>query len=371
VRSYIAPNNLKGRQAMPSEQNRTAFEYVRFSENRSREEAKRIYNQRIKDAIRIYNKHKESFNHRNCPFCDSTRYSNKKKFHECYGVCVCNRCASYFVNPAPSPAALNDYYNNARCNLLLDRLFKKRQEKTSNFIVDDRVKKVIEYIQILAKNKKNTLKILEVGCGSGSFLSNLKKSVNYLTSDKYKVDYSGIDIDNNAIASRVNEDLNLACSSVEEYSNRKERFDIILHFELIEHLVDPASFMINSKTMLTKNGLMIFTTQNQNGLEMVASDYNSFRLLAHSIFPPMHLNAFSTINIVHFAIRCGFNVLELSTPGKLDVDMVTQTKEYSHDIAFVALSELDSDTKGLIQYLVAKLKASSHMLCVLQANQTA
>lgn len=114
---------------------------------------------------------------------------------------------------------------------------------------------------------------------------------------------------------------------------------------------------------------MIFTTQNHNGLEMVASDYNAYRLLAHCIFPPMHLNAFSTLNIVHFALRCGFNLLEVTTPGKLDVAMITESKEYLEDSGYKVLAELDESIKGLIQYLVVTLKGSSHMQCVLQASE--
>jgi len=358
-----------------TEQNRTEqnkLEYVQFSQNRSSKEAKNIYDQRIKDAINIFQKHNHSFSIRNCPFCDSSSFRNAEKFHECYGVSICNRCSSYFVNPVPSMESLSDYYNNSQCNILLDNLVKKRKAKSADFIIDDRVAKVIDYIASKTNSNQGKIRILEVGCGSGSFLSKLKASIEHLYTNKYNLDYCGIDIDKNAIDSKVNDELNLVCSSVEDYINRDgNSYDIILHFELIEHLIDPSQFMMDSKKLLRENGIMIFTTQNHNGLEMVASDYNSYRLLAHSIFPPMHLNAFSTTNISYFAMKCGFNVLEVSTPGKLDVDMVTETKEYIEDIGFKALASVDNNTKGLIQYLIAKLKVSSHMQCVLQVSNIA
>ncbi len=70
--------------------NKTGFEYVPFSQNRSSKEAKNIYEQRIKDAINIFQKYNNSFSIRNCPFCDSSDFHDAEKFHECYGVSICN-----------------------------------------------------------------------------------------------------------------------------------------------------------------------------------------------------------------------------------------------------------------------------------------
>ena len=97
-------------------------------------------------------------------------------------------------------------------------------------------------------------------------------------------------------------DLELTASNAEAYvKSAAGRYDIILHFELIEHLADPYTFMTSLYSLLKTDGVMFFSTPNADGLEMLASGYNDFRLLAHSIFPPMHLNAFSVSNIGHFA----------------------------------------------------------------------
>jgi hypothetical protein len=100
---------------------------------------------------------------------------------------------------------------------------------------------------------------------------------------------------------------------------------------------------------------------------MLAAGYNDFRLLAHSIFPPMHLNAFSVSNVSHFAIRTGFKVVDITTPGKLDVDMLSLCKN-EIDGGLKLISDLDEDAKGAVQHLVSFLRASSHMRCVLRKN---
>ena len=89
-----------------------------------------------------------------------------------------------------------------------------------------------------------------------------------------------------------------------------------------------------------------------DNLNVASSSYNSYRILAHSIFPPMHLNAFSTTNILHFSLKNGFNLLELTTPGRLDVDMVTITSDFIEDRVFKEVSKLDDMTKGLLQKII-------------------
>ena len=338
------------------------YEYVKFESNRSLEDAEKIFKQRIEDALFVYKKHSSNFLKRNCFICGENNFANLSKFHDSYDIVRCNVCASESVNPVPNNEALNDYYNNGKCNVLLESLLKIRYKKDSDFIIEDRVQIVLDLIE---KIDKDEIYILEIGCSSGTFLSKLKYFINKKYINK-KIHLSGIDIDANAIAGSVDDDLHLSVANAEEYvKNSKFKFDIILHFELIEHLPDPYVFMKSLRNLLNDSGLMFFSTPNANGLEIKAAGYNDFRLLAHAIFPPMHLNAFSSTNITHFAIRSGFKVVEITTPGKLDIDMLSHCENELDDI-LKKISELDEYTKGIIQYLVSYMKCSSHMRCILQ-----
>jgi SAM-dependent methyltransferase len=191
---------------------------------------------------------------------------------------------------------------------------------------------------------------------------------------KYKtIDFEicGIDLDLEAISAKVDDEVNLSCNSAESLSDSAEcenqSYDLILHYELIEHLIDPFVFMGTVKRLLKPNGLCIFTTPNSHGAENLAVNYNSRRLLAHGIFPPMHLNAFNTQNISVFAYRLGFDIVEVITPGKLDVDMITVNKEYLTNDSFKKVANLDDeDIKALIQEYTVACLASSHMQCILR-----
>jgi 2-polyprenyl-3-methyl-5-hydroxy-6-metoxy-1,4-benzoquinol methylase len=340
------------------------FKLMRFTENRSVKAAKKLHEQRIRDVLDIYKRHHRRFIERDCLFCGSSFSFHADKFHGTYGVDRCRRCSSLYVNPVPDLKALEDYYNNAASNKMYNDICKKRGNKKKDFVIDHRVEKAAEHIR--PKKDKKSISILEVGFGYGSFLSKLKS---YMESKQGSglIRYSGIDINKNAAAGLSDEGIEFMHGSVEEFAASKPgSYDIIVHFELIEHLIDPYDFMQKIMSMLKDKGIMIFTTQNIHGLEQAASSFNSRRFLAHGIFPSLHLNAFSITNITHFAIRSGFNILEIDTPGKLDVDILTLTKRYLTEPAFRKLSAFDDDTKGFIQYLISRLLASGHMQCVLQ-----
>jgi 2-polyprenyl-3-methyl-5-hydroxy-6-metoxy-1,4-benzoquinol methylase len=271
------------------------------------------------------------------------------------------------VNPVPTLEALTDYYNNSKCNVMLQELYRKRSTNKASPILDERVKAILSHIRQRAARAGDVVSILEIGCGSGRFLASLK-SVLEKEGLLERVSLAGVDIDQNAVASNTDQSLKLHALPIEVFATQASReYDVILHFELIEHLSDPAALMDNCRRLLKDDGIMVFTTPNAGGLEVIASGYNEFRLIAHSIFPPMHLNAFSTQNISVFALRCGFKIKSITTPGNLDVDMVSLVRDELTDPGFRALAELDDAHKGLFQQLTKQLGCSSHMMVVAAA----
>ncbi|RDU56152.1 hypothetical protein CQA49_01865 [Helicobacter sp. MIT 00-7814] len=152
----------------------------------------------------------------------------------------------------------------------------------------------------------------------------------------------------------------------ENLKNLQTQFDIIVHFELIEHLLDPNAFMQSIRDNLSENGFCIFTTPNAASLELKALDYNKTRLLAHSLYPPMHLNAFSTQNIALFAFKNKFKLKAIDTPGKFDISILSHSADELEDKILRQICAFDEKTKAYLQYLLVYLDASSHMRVVLQ-----
>lgn len=343
----------------------TALKLHRFNENRSLSQANEIFEQRLKDAEYIFDNFSEEFIERACPCCGGKDYVTNDDFHGNYKVRVCRQCRTQYISPAPSARAIQHYYSHGECNRMLTNITANR---ASSFNVDDRVEEIITRLE---NRDKEHFRILEVGCSSGRFLSGLQKALKDRFPNK-KFTLVGIDLDEEAINRAENPEIQFHCLSAEQFVEtalqQSIQFDVIVHFELIEHLLDPIEFVTKLKSLLCKGGYMIFTTPNALGLDNLASDYNTRRLIAHAVFPPMHLNAFSTQNISVLAFKSGFYLCSITTPGKLDVDMVIKNLEFLTDRRFEWLADIDDESiLANIQSLLVLCNASSHMQVVFQS----
>lgn len=144
------------------------------------------------------------------------------------------------------------------------------------------------------------------------------------------------------------------------------KFDIIVHFELIEHLIDPNSFIKSIYENLNQGGLCIFTTPNALGLDSLAIHYNKTRFMAGGIYPPMHINAFSTQNILLFAYRNNFKLKSVETPGKFDMSLLSIHIDGLDDEILREIAQMDNQIKAHMQYLLSYVNGSTHMRVVLE-----
>jgi 2-polyprenyl-6-hydroxyphenyl methylase / 3-demethylubiquinone-9 3-methyltransferase len=335
-----------------------------FNENRSEETALKIYEQRVKDAIIIYEKFKDNFIERDCPYCDANEFSFEEKFLGKYEVVSCLKCNSLYIRMVPDNEALFYYYNNCDCNLMLDDLFRERSKLGEKNVVNKgKLKKVLEILDKCLKKDKKEINILEIGCGSGKFLDLLWNNKN-----EKQIKCYGIDLDGNALSKNENKELDLRLGGAETFVHEK-KFDLIIHFELIEHIINPSRMMGNIYLHLEKGGYCFFSTPNSLGLEIKAIHYNKIRFLAHSIFPPMHINAFNTQNITHFLLRNNFCVKEIETPGVFDVSILLNTMKYETlEEFFSKMKEMEDKYFVFIQKLICFLNGSSHMTCLVQKS---
>ncbi len=335
--------------------------YIKFfKENRTKKQALDLYKLRIKDSNDIYKKFSKNFFFRNCPVCGFDKDIKIEKFNKRYTVVNCVKCNSSFVNPAPNNEALNYYYNNAKCNNgeYLGTILNNRYNK-KNLVASERCLVVLKLIKKML-NKKKKIRVLEIGSHSGAFIHELTNKLSKIKLLK-KVEIIGIDIDKNAIERAVSKNITLKNISLENFIKKnKKLFDIILHFELIEHLPNPFKFCLNVNKILNEKGIMYFHTPNALGLDNITISYNDVRPLAHAIFPPMHLNAFTTQNITHFLIRSGFKVKSVDTPGNYDVDILKQFVKKNSKWSTIRYIK-SNKILAILQSFVRVSCASSHM----------
>jgi 2-polyprenyl-6-hydroxyphenyl methylase/3-demethylubiquinone-9 3-methyltransferase len=117
------------------------------------------------------------------------------------------------------------------------------------------------------------LRILDIGCGAGLLCEPFTR----LGAQVIGVDPSATNIAVAKLhADRSELSIDYRCTTVEEMDVR-ERFDIVLAMEVVEHVTDVGIFLDRCAAMLKPGGLMVISTLNRNwksfALAIVGAEY--------------------------------------------------------------------------------------------------
>ena len=103
------------------------------------------------------------------------------------------------------------------------------------------------------------IKILDIGCGGGLLSEPMKR----LGADVVGIDASKKNIQVAKIHAKKNKlDIKYICTSPENFET-KNKFDVILNMEIIEHVEDVDFFLKSCSKLLKKNGIMFVATLNK------------------------------------------------------------------------------------------------------------
>jgi len=145
-------------------------------------------------------------------------------------------------------------------------------------------------------------KLLDIGCGTGEFLA-MAQDAGYSVTG---IDFSQMTIEIARSQFGLKE---LYPCTVEELVSQKpnEKYDVIVFFELLEHVDDVPGFMSSVKRLLAPGGFIALSVPNRDrwrvnpvGLSVREWDY-----------PPNHFTCWSIPALVNLFTRHGFSVLSV------------------------------------------------------------
>ena len=271
---------------------------------------------------------------------------------------TCTHCETVFYNPRPTREQLRDYYAKAESyTFWAKHIFPKTESARRENIFHPLADKIATY---LSQNNVETDVLMEIGAGSGIFCDEIKRK----------------GIFKRIIAVEPTPDLAQKCrgkelevieAPFEELDLPEESINCIVSFEVIEHVFSPRELVQKSIYLLKKNGLLVLKCPNVTGFD--------FMVLGRQKAPNFgleHINMFNTQSLAILLEKSGFTVLDVTTPGELDADIVrNQALEGKFDIIEhpflkrVLIDEWERLGNAFQRFLADNLLSSS-MLAVAQ-----
>jgi len=193
------------------------------------------------------------------------------------------------------------YFNNS--SLLI-------QEQQSDFF-NSRWEKIYDLSKSFFKSELLDKKVFDIGFGFAQALI-------YFKNKGIKV--AGLEPSDEGVKYAKEQGINNAYQcSIENLEEVKDKHDIVLLLNVLEHLRDPKKVLLDIKSnVLNKNGLLVIDVPN---------DFNDFQIAANNeydlnewwFYPPNHINYFSHDSLKSLLKSCGYKIEYCTSSFPLDL----------------------------------------------------
>lgn len=301
-----------------------------------------------KDIDKYFNK--SVYTNINCPACNTKGVFSFEK--DGFNFDKCKECHTLYLSPRPDKESFNAYYTDSESTKFWATTFYKETQKNRREMLWKPKAKLIN--DALTRFDEEIEMIVDVGGGYGVFIEEFLK----INSLKHLV---------------IEPSSSLSSICREKKLNVKEKFleDIVkseldnskkvyVSFELFEHLHDPRYFLETLYMLMNKGDIFIFTTLSSMGVDIQTLWEDS-----KAVSPPMHLNFLNPKSVSILLNSVGFNILDVSTPGKLDINIMENSLGKVKDRFWRNFLEYSSSNeKDKMQKYLSENGLSSHMMIV-------
>jgi SAM-dependent methyltransferase len=240
-----------------------------------------------------------------CPACNSERTAGSfQKFGMIYHEC--RDCMTLYVSPCPSGEDVLKFYEEAPAeNFWRNNLAKIAVDKREQKIILPRIEWMLEAAQeYLSTAPKAVAFLHSPELGYAKFINKKINTVYFIhpfVSEEALASYPSLNI-----LSRLDE--------------LPESLDLITLFESLDHIPETQDFLSKVYNALKPGGLCFITSILSSGINILLLKEH-----ASNLFPPDRLNLFSVEGLNQLFSKYDFEVLEFSTPGILDMEMLQQS----------------------------------------------
>ncbi|HEX7900446.1 MAG TPA: methyltransferase domain-containing protein [Planctomycetota bacterium] len=250
--------------------------------------------------------HKAKFVKAACPACAADR--PRPAFEKMgFSYVVCSRCETMYVSPRPTPELLELYYSTSENYAYWNtHIFPASEAARREKIFKPRAERLVE---ICRRYHVPGGTLLEVGAGFGTFCEEITRLKRFSR-------VVAVEPTPGLAATCRKKGLEVVEKRIEDATIDGGPVSAVASFEVIEHLFDPRAFLSGCARLLPPGGLLVLTCPNAKGF-----DIEVLGPLSGAV-DTEHLNYFHPASLSTLVTDCGFEPLEVQTPGKLDAELV-------------------------------------------------
>lgn len=302
--------------------------------------------------------------YRTCPGCagEETSYAFEKNG---FDLVSCRSCGTLYVNPAPVGAALESFYRDSPSAAYWARVFFPAvAEARRGSIFRPRVQRILEMLQ---RHGHTPRRVIDVGAGSGILLE----------------EFAALSPHSELRAVEPGKELAASCrekgvttfegfaedaATVAEWAATG---DLVTSFEVIEHVPAMDQFLDALAGLARPGGIVLASGLCGDGFDIQLLGRHS-----NAVSPPHHLNFLSRKGVEALVRRRGLELLEFTTPGRLDVDIVCNALAKNRDAVADSemrefLSHADTTERAALQERLCAEGRSSHMWLMMRKPDAA
>lgn len=190
---------------------------------------------------------------------------------------------------------------------------------------------------LLYKLIDSNTKVLDIGCSSGNFGEGLIKQKSCVV-DGIELNSKDSEMARNKLRNVYNLNVEL-----DDISFFKEKYDYIVFADVIEHLINPVSTLLNIKKLLKKNGKIVYSLPNMAHisirLQLLAGE---FMYTETGLLDKTHLHFYTKMSIQSMFQEASYEII------KQDYTQIIYSKDFLEN-RFKELGLVMNDYKRYLQ----------------------
>ena len=129
-------------------------------------------------------------------------------------------------------------------------------------------------------------------------------------------------------------------------TNKLEKADVLLYMNQLQHTLNPIEILSKLRDSIKDDGLLILNTRLGSGFDIL-----TLKGGIDNIFPYEHVMLPSRKGLEKILDKAGYELLEITTPGTMDMEYVLENKErVDHSNFFVKYLLNNVDAGGLVDF---------------------